>query len=308
MADDEGMDPVEFAAVAARHHHVLGPSVRDELGLSPWAWRRSLRRDDVQRPFRDVRVLPGAEGGGLTRARAALCAVQCRVALTGWSAANLHGLVDTAPSTVHLLMPHGASITRRDGLELTETSAFPTRLHTIDELPVVPVSRLLADLSPTTRFDALLNLAVDARFARLLRASDLDRELGRRRRFPGRTRFRQLADDLRDDTSDSGFEFHARERLDDLGLAPDPGQHRLLVAGRERRIDLPWRDQRVGVECLGLAAHSGRRAFDADADRRNDFAEDGTWLILELTWTTFHRHWDDFVGRLRRVLDRRPAR
>lgn len=302
------MDRIEFAAAVARHGHVLASTMRAELGLSPAAWGRMVQREDVQRPFRGVGVLPAAPPGSLTRARAALRAVQCPVALTGWSAAHVYDLASAAPSQVHLLTPHGASITRRPGLRITETSRFPDALTTRFDLPVVPAARMLADLSRATRIDRLRNLALDARFARLLRPADLDDEVAARRRFPGRSRLRQLADELRDDTSDSGFEYHARTRLTELGLPPDEGQEAVVVAGRTRRIDLPWRAQRVGVECLGLSAHSGRRAFDADADRRNDFAEDGSWVLLELTWTTFHRRWPDFVDRLRRVLAHRAPR
>lgn len=211
------MDPLEFAAVVARHHHVLGPAAREELSLSETAWGRLLRRDEVQRPFRGVGVLDGASDAALTRARAARAAVRCEAVLTGWSAAHLHGLKDAAPTVVHLLMRHGAGVTRRRGLRVTETSVFPGRLEERHGIPVVPVARMLADLAATTTIDALLDLAVDARFAGRLGRGDLDGEVTARRRFPGRRRLRDLAVLLRDDSSDSGFEHAARGRLTDLG-------------------------------------------------------------------------------------------
>lgn len=296
------MDPIELAHAVARAHHVLTPQIRQQESISRYAWSRLLAHDEVERPFRGVLVVPGAQDLGLTRARAAVGAVQCDAALTGWSAAHLHGLTEAAPTEVHLLTRHGASVTRREGLRLTETSAFPLRVLRRHGLPVVPAGRMFADLSSTTHLDALVTLAIEARFQGILGRGDLDAEVTGRRRFPGRRRLRQLADDLRDDTSDSGFELHARDRLGNEGMAPDPGQKVLRVRGRERRIDLPWAQQQVGVECLGLAAHSGRRAFDEDAERRNDFAEDSSWTILELTWTTFHTQWPSFVERLRRLL------
>ena len=302
------MDPIELADLAARHDHVLGRRARVEADRSAATWGRLLRSRGVDRPFRGVGVLPGASDRSLSRMRAALAAVECPAAVTGWSAAFLHGLVAAAPTDVHLLTPHGASIARRDGLHVTESSVWPDQVPIQQGVRVVPVGRMLADLAATSERDTLLGLAIDARFAGDLSAGELDRELGARRRFPGRTTFREVADELRDDTSDSGFEHLARHRLADLGLPPDHGQHELVVADRTRRIDLPYRDQRVGLECLGLSAHSGRRAFDEDADRRNDFAEDGTWLILELTWTTFHRRWDAFTARLDRVLRARAPR
>lgn len=296
------MDPIEIAHAVARAHHVLTPATRRQENISRYTWNRLLAQDDVERPFRGVLVMPGADDVSLTRARAAAGALQCDAALTGWSAAHVYGLTEAAPTEVHLLTRHGASVTRRDGLRLTETSAFPERLLRRHGLPVVPAGRMFADLSPTTHLDALVGLAIEARFHGILGRGDLDAEVTGRRRFPGRRRLRQLADVLRDDSSDSGFELHARDRLANEGMPPDPGQHVLRVRGRERRIDLPWTRQRVGVECLGLAAHSGRRAFDEDAERRNDFAEDSSWTILELTWTTFHTQWPSFVERLRRLL------
>lgn len=296
------MDPIELAHAAARAHHVLTPETRRQEHISRYAWSRLRAHDEVERPFRGVIVVPGADDVSLTRARAAVGALHCDAALTGWSAAHLYGLTKAAPTEVHLLMRHGASVTRRDGLRLTETSAFPPRLLRRHGLPVVSAARMFADLCATTDLGALVALAIDARFHGVLGRGDLDAEVTGRRRFPGRRRLRQLADDLRDDSSDSGFELHARDRLVVERLPPDPGQQVLRVRGRDRRIDLPWAKQRVGVECLGLAAHSGRRAFDEDAERRNDFAEDSSWTILELTWTTFHAQWPPFVERLRRLL------
>lgn len=302
------MDPIELAQLAARHDHVLGPCVRDEADVSPATWGRLLRSPGVDRPFRGVGVLPGSTDRSLSRMRAALHAVRCDAAVTGWSAAFLYGLVAAAPTDVHVLTRHGASITRRDGLRITESGTWPDGIRLEHGIHVVPVGRMLADLAAMTEVDALLDLAIDARFAGDLATGHLDRELACRRRFPGRTTFRALADELREDTSDSGFEHRARHRLARRDMAPDPGQQELVVAGRTRRIDLPYRDQRVGLECLGLAAHSGRRAFDEDAVRRNDFAEHGEWLILELTWTMFHRAWDDVTARLDRVLRSRAPR
>lgn len=296
------MDPIELAHVAARAHHVLTSATRRQEHISRYAWSRLRAHDEVERPFRGVIVVPGAHDVSLTRARAAVGALRCDAALTGWSAAHLYGLIEAGPTEVHLLMRHGASVTRRGGLLLTETCAFPRRTHRRHGLPVVPAARMFADLSPTIHLDALGALAIEARFHGILGRGDLDAEVAARRRFPGRGRLRQLADDLRDDRSDSGFELRARDRLVAERLPPDPGQHVLRVRGRERRIDLPWATRQVGVECLGLAAHSGRRAFDADAERRNDFAEDCPWTILELTWTTFHTQWPTFVERLRRLL------
>lgn len=285
--------------VAARH---LGPST-----MAPSTFHDWRQREEFERPHHGVTLLPGFPATAEQRLAAAVAGIGDRCAVTGWSAAYLYGLRASAPSTTDLLAPHGVSHRHHSGVRVVETTVFDDEeVGRVDGIPVVSGARMLADLARDAHLSTLTELAIDLRRKGRLGASDIEREIAKRRRFPGRGRLRALADQLREDDSDSGFEHRTRDRLTRRGTPPDNGQLEVVVAGRRRRIDLPYASAGVGVECIGLAFH-GRDAFDRDADRRNDFAEDGRWRLLELTWTTFLLDWERFCTRLDRLLGRRGA-
>lgn len=295
-----------FDSAVDRHGVVatrdLGPATMAPTSFHDWR-----RREELERPHHGVTLLPGFPATTEQRLAAAVAGIGDRCAVTGWSAAYLYGLRGSAPSTTDLLAPHGVSHRQHAGVRVVETIVFDdVEVRTVDGIPVVSGARMLADLARDAHLDTLTGLAIDLRRSGRLRASDIDREVAGRRRFPGRGRLRALADRLREDDSDSGFEHRTREQLTRRGTPPDHGQLEVVVVGRRRRIDLPYASAGVGVECIGLAFH-GRDAFDRDADRRNDFAEDGRWQLLELTWTTFLLDWERFCDRLDRLLARRGA-
>lgn len=290
-----------FDHALPRHGVVTGDDLRatDVPASSFHAWRR---REQLSRPHHDVTVLPGAPRTVDQRIAIAVAAIGPPCAVTGWAAAYLHGVHSTAPTTIDVLVPHGSSPRAHEHVRVVETSVFEhERIEEVRSIPVVRPDRWLADLSPNTDLDVLVAKAIDLRGSGRLGATDLDRQLGRRRRFTGRRRFRTLADQLREDGSDSGFERRTRDRLTARGTPPDEGQLEVVVSGRRRRIDLPFGHAHAGIECRGFAYHD-RDAFDQDAERHNDFVEDGRWRLLELTWTMFLLDWDSFCARLDRVL------
>ena len=290
-----------FDDATASHGVVAATDVR-RAALPESTFRDWRRREKMPRPHHAVTILPGWPETPAQRLAAAAAAVGPAAAITGWAAAHLRGLRSVPPTTTDVLAPHGASHRPHDHVRIIETVVFADEpLEEIDGIPVVSAARMLADLARDAELATLVELAIDLRRSGQLGSGDLDRQLLARRRFPGRARLRGLADLLRDDDSDSGFELRTRDRLARRGTPPDPGQLEVIVAGRRRRIDLPYADARVGIECVGLAFH-GRDAFDGDADRRNDFAVDGRWRLLELTWRTFLLGWDDFCARLDRLL------
>lgn len=287
-----------------RHGVVASTDVR-AAGIPRSSFERWRDREKLWRPHPDVTVLPGHPATTEQRLAVAVAGIGRPCAVTGWAAAYLFGLRRSAPSTVDVLVPHGESPRPHEHVRVVETAVFDdVRVDEIAGVAVVAPARFLADLSPKTELDTLLAMAIELRGRGLLGPQDLDRELGLRRRFPGRARFRALADMLREDGSDSGFEHRARGDLTARGMPPDPGQVEVAVSARHRRIDLGYEWALTGVECQGFAYH-GREEFDRDAERHNDFVEDGTWALLELTWTMFLRRWDEFCARLQRVLEAR---
>jgi hypothetical protein len=281
---------------------VAGTSDVPESTLTDWR-----AREGWARPFRGATVLPGTDLTAATRMAAAVAAIGAPVALTGWSAAYLRGLVRVAPTRIDLTVPNHRA-PRRAGVRVRRTSDWrDDAIVIVNDLPTVSWGWMLADLAAETEVPALVGWAFDGLHEGQLAPTDLAAELTRRGRFPGRGRVGALVDTLTPDGSESGFEHRVRRRLGRHGLRPDPAQAVVRAAGRERRIDIPWQAVRVGIECHSFRYHGGREAFEEDSRRRNDLVVDGDWQILELTWRTFEQRWDPFLDQLRRLLRRRGA-
>jgi hypothetical protein len=66
-------------------------------------------------------------------------------------------------------------------------------------------------------------------------------------------------------------------------VLPQPvAQHAVTVAGRPRRIDFAFVQERIAIEVDGFAFHSSRDAFVDDRRRQNALELDG-WLVLRFT-------------------------
>lgn len=255
------------------------------------------------RPYPGVIVPPGPPLSPRERIEAAVRSVSGEAWVGGYAALYLHGVVDQAPTQTLLWVPvsHRGASSRTRLVRRTSLLAAKDSIR-VDGLPTVRAAWALRDVAGATTLDRLRNLAIDARFAGVLGAPDLDWVVGQDRRFGGRARLAEVAADLRDDGSDSGFEFRSRDRLTAEGLPPDPRQKRLWTPGRPRDVDLPYDDFGVGVECVGLHYH-GRDQLDADAERDNDIAARGGYVILKLTYRMqYGPAWERFVGRLEQVL------
>lgn len=270
---------------------------------------RTRREGWPDRPYPGVMPVPGTVLDPVDRIHAAVLSVRGQVWVGGMAALHLHGLLETPPTQTLLWVP-AAQRGRTSRTRRVRRSSLlgDTACWTVAGIPVVSPAWALHDVAGETTLDRLRSLAIDARFAGLVDDHELAEVIARDRRFAGRARYARVADDLRSDGSDSGFEFRTRDRLAAVGLAPDEGQERLATPGRPRDIDLPYARYRVGIECLGLRYH-GRADLDRDAERTNDIAVLDEWLILHLTYRMqFGPAWTRFLARLRGALEARGFR
>lgn len=275
-----------------------------EAGLTRSMIARRTDRGDWFALRRGVYCLAGA-ASSLEQAALAVClAVGDGCWVSGRTAGRLWGLDVPAPPSIEVLtMPsvrvrlHGVNQHRSERLPLADLTRH-------GHVPVTTVARTLLDCVPHLRGDRLARAVDDALRRRLVTIADLaagagrlDQGTGRRRIVPFR---RVLADRL------PGYDPGGSHReLDVVGILVAGGlpvpecQHKVVVGGRARFLDLAYSQEMVGLEFDGFAEHGLiRSTFDDDRLRGNDLAVAG-WLMLHFTSKSTPAH---IVKRTRRAL------
>lgn len=300
------MSWTEFLREVDRRGGVADASLARSVDLPSTTYQRWVQGWEA--PFPGVRLAPWCDPSDpRVQAAAALRSVGGDVALARWTAAFVLGLSAPSPR-IHLTLPRNRR--RRSSRSLLAAPLSRYRrgdLVQVDGFPVTPAAWTLAELTSRVGQERLLGLAIEARFRGLLPDGALDHELELWPKLAGRARLRAVAEMLRSDHSQSGFEHRAVDRLVIAGIRRPDQQVPVVTPARRYHLDLGWRPEQVGIECVGLAYHRDRPALERDADRANDVAELGDWIVLQLTWMTFTRDWERFLDRVRRVLTRRRS-
>jgi hypothetical protein len=217
-----------------------------------------------------------------TRAAAALLSTGSRTAVTGVTAAFLHGCRAVESPTTHLLAPYGCVPRNRAGLVVHHGRDFADDVLELDGLRVLALDRVIADLLCT--LPAPDALAVSDEALRLAgEESDLFRKqvgqrIARRHDPRGTVRAAGLLD-LSSGGVDSPAESWVRLLLVEQGFPlPEVNWPVPDLDGQELyRLDLAWPQLRVALEYDGYAAHHGREA--QDRARRADLEARG-WIVV----------------------------
>lgn len=300
----------ELLAHGVAHGGVVGRRCcPNSANVAPTTFDLRAAREQWQCVLPGVYLLPGYPLDNTRRTIAAALSAGPHAVVTGMSALGLHGLLRAQPTTVELLVPPNY---QRINLPRVRTHWSRTALSasqiTVRGVAVADVARSLADRAATAELPHLRAIAFDAISRNLLGPDELHRELEARQRFAGRARFGQLLRDLEGDGSESGFEFDSRERLIQAGFTPDDEQARIVTPTGIRRVDIPFGDECVGIECIGHLYHASPKALERDAVRANSISSLDRWLILVLTVRMFHLGWPAFLADLTRALDARRDR
>ena len=236
--------------------------------------------------------------------QAGLLWVGGEVAITGWAALWILGVIDRVPPRTHLLVTHSRRnrylrrmhVIRSRHIELSG-------IHRVDRLAVVSAAWAVTDLAARASKNLLRSALIDGRQRGHFALEEILDLLEQRGPIPGRRRLREVIAELAGERSDSTLEHLVRRRLaEDPRLPdPDPGQVALLASdGVRNEIDIGWLSRQVGLECLGFGAHSNRRQLHIDAVRQNALAPTG-WIIFSVTWTHLEDDaaWEVLVSQLR---------
>jgi very-short-patch-repair endonuclease len=205
-----------------------------------------------------------------------------------------------AAADLHFLGPAD-----RDNRRLAGLQVHPSCLGTDDVdvrrgLLCTPAARTAVDVARRgAAIDALATLDAALAGGRCTR-SQLARECVAQRGLRGIRRVAELVPSA-DGRAESPMESRMRWRFLDSGLPAPEVQLEVRRGARSHRLDLGWRDHRVGVEFDGLEAHMTRRQLADDRDRHNFLTEEG-WLLLHFTAGDVYRRSDAMVARVARHL------
>ncbi|MGW1060977.1 DUF559 domain-containing protein [Micromonospora rubida] len=220
------------------------------------------------------------------------------------TAARMHGFGVLPEGAVHVQLPPEVPKPRLPGLSVHH-SALPAEPVMVNGLPCVPAARCAVDLARTVRrLDALPVLDAAVRSGTVCR-DELVVEALVHRGLRGVRQARSLAL-LADGRSECRQESQLRLVLIDGGLpAPEPQIWVLDGDGVARyRLDLGYRERRVGIEYDGLS-HLDRDRLRHDRDRANWLDAEG-WTMRYFTDRDLYRRPDHIVATIRAALTPDP--
>jgi hypothetical protein len=245
--------------------------------------RSAIRLGEALAPWAGVLVDATRAAEPLTHLTAAWLSVGPDSLLTGPSAAYLHGVGSLPHSPVHLVVPYEHRKRDREGIVIHNGTGLDDDREERHGLPVLKLDRVILDLLCTTWPPKSL-AALDEVLAGL---PEQDRPAFRRRlseRLHARpdrsgTRIGKRLVDLATGRAESPPESWLLWLVVDLGFpVPEANLPILGIDGRElRRLDLGYRELRIGVEYNGYAAHVERD--EVDAARLRDLERRG-WIII----------------------------
>jgi very-short-patch-repair endonuclease len=159
----------------------------------------------------------------------------------------------------------------------------PVDLTCLNGIPITSVPRTLVDLASTAS-PLIVERSLECALRRRLITPAWIRHPG----LPSRSRAARVLRDIRagrppdapPTESDAETLFAQVARA--VGLPLPQRQFRLLLSGREYRIDFAWPFLRLAVEVDGASVH-GPRQLGSDLRRQNHIVLDG-WMILRFTW------------------------
>ena len=221
------------------------------------------------------------------------------------TAALLWGFDLRAPGTalsepVHFLGPGDM-----DNRLLGRLQVHPSSLGTDDAVLhkgvwCTPPARTACDVARLgARIDALATLDAALRSGTCNR-DQLAASYERQRGLRGVVLLKQVIP-LSDERAESPMESRMRWRFLDAGLPQPDLQVEVGSGHRWHKLDIGWREHRVGAEFDGLEAHMTRRQLADDRDRHNWLTE-RHWTLLHFTAVDVYRRWDPMVASVRRHL------
>ncbi len=279
-------------------------AVRQALacGVSRSAFDARIRREAWHRPYRGVVLLPGAVPDGPALAAAAVLAVGPTAALSGSSALALHGITDSWPDPVEVVLPAPVHRSAPAGVRVRRTrTLLHEDLQRRNGTPVTVVPRAFLDAAATLSGNELRTLLIDARQRRRTTVARVMDRAARAPSVPGRGRLLRACREVDGSGADSELVRCVEQWLRSQGIALDRQPRTVDTGTRRLHPDLTVQGRDVGIEVDGFGFHASRHALELDQRKHNAYQVVG-WTVLRLGWDRFHRDPEGFLTELRAAI------
>lgn len=297
--------------LARRQHGLITELQGTGAGLTEAGIKWLVHSQRWERLFAGVYRVNGSPETWQSRVLGACLAAGLGALVSHRSAAALWELEGFLPPGVVDLTVPADRVRLVDGARLRRSRDLALAGRAIRQgVPVTGLARTPLDLCAVERNpDIALRALDDARRRKLVTWPELRRclALHARRGRPGVRAFRALVE-LRDgkEPSHGVFELLLRKTLLDAGLPEPEAQVWVALAGCRYRLDLAYRNARLGIECDGREAHLNERAFEEDPVRENRLKLAG-WLILRYTWRRLEQSPEGVAREVGAALSSRQA-
>lgn len=297
----------KLMAAAREHQQVVSITQAQACGLDPATLWRRASSEGWERLFPGVFALPGSAATHERQVAAALLAIGGKVAACGHTAAYLWGMTERAPDCVHVVIPPYRRAPAFDEIRaLRSKTVRQSDLWRVRELKVTSPARTICDLAGVIRTDHDLRaLVLQACQRQLLDLGDLRQRHAQLMRSPGAARLARILRQLDTEQPNSIFEHEVRAFVRSRGLTPHPTPLWIPCRdGRARQIDVPFIDERVGVES-DSGTHYDQEQIDEDDETDLELSAVG-WRITRVTWRRFQRDREQWLQGLLRLLSIPP--
>jgi hypothetical protein len=266
--------------VASRQHGLVTRAQLHEAGLSARQVERAIARRALLPVRKGVHRLAGSRPTWEQCLHAAVLAAPEGAAASHFAAARLWGLRGLTTDCLELAAPGRV---RLAGVFVHDRIRLPKRdVSKRQGIPVTTVARTLCDLASVVDPRVLGRALDEAVRSGQVTLAEVAACLARRGSAYKVQPIRRLLADraVGPALGESPLETKILRWLREGGL-PDPKvQHRVRLAGRERRFDAAYPELHIAMEFHGWGEHGKRSAFEPDLTRRNEIEVAG-WLLLE---------------------------
>jgi hypothetical protein len=268
---------------------------------SPWEIRRLVESGRWRRTrWRGVLADGEFPDSPLLQVRAAALVVGPDLVACHSTAALLWGFDVLGATSLHFLGPPGLANRRRPGIQVHPSSLGTDDAVLVNGVWCTPAARTACDVVRLTApIDGLATLDAALRTAWCTPAeltAAAERQVGLREVI----RLRRMVP-YASGLAESPMESRMRWRFIDGGLPAPDVQVRLIGDRRSHYMDTGWREQCVGAEFDGHAAHMTPAQLRDDRHRHNWLTEHG-WTLLHFTATDVYREHERMLATTARAL------